>query len=535
MIFRVSLILFVFFQASLFAQEVEVFDIVIKEITLEDAPEIQSFIIGNHNGKWLMIGGRTDGLHRRQPWAAFQPDGKNLYAYVIDPAANEVKSTTLTGLSTSIQEQLQSTNMEFEQLEGMLYAIGGYGYSHTENDHITFPYLCAIELDGLINAILNEQNIAPYFRQIEDNRLRVTGGYLDYLDQTFYLAGGQNFDGRYNPMGPTHGPGFFQEYTDAIRMFSINDDGTNLSISDYEYWADTANLHRRDYNMVAQIFPNGDSGFTMFSGVFQHDQNLPWLNTVDVTPEGHTLRSGFNQYLNQYHCAHLPIYDDNNNAMHTIFFGGIGRYTLDENDQLVDDPDVPFVKTISQVTRYSDNTMKESKIGEMDGFLGSGSEFMEAGNALFFDNQGILKLSSIVSDTTLVGYIFGGIESTAENIFFTNTGTQSKASSRLFEVYITKDIPTSIEIMNGDRYFKTRLYPNPASNRASLEFSTPDLSDVNIELIDINGRLLSSLHQGKSSSNTISFDTKSLPNGSYIVRLSNDQFKKELKLNVAHD
>ena len=90
--------------------------------------------------------------------------------------------------------------------------------------------------------------------------MAVTGGYLGLLNDEFYLVGGQRFMGRYNPMGPDFGPGFIQEYTNAIRRFRIADDGTErYAITDYEETVDTAELHRRDYNLVPQIFPNGES------------------------------------------------------------------------------------------------------------------------------------------------------------------------------------------------------------------------------------------------------------------------------------
>ena len=55
------------------------------------------------------------------------------------------------------------------------------------------------------------------------------------------------------------------------------------------------------------------------------------------------------------------IYDEPNDAMQTIFFGGMARYTLDTLGNLMDDTNVPFVKTISKVVRLSDSTMAETK------------------------------------------------------------------------------------------------------------------------------------------------------------------------------
>lgn len=238
--------------------------------------------------------------------------------------------------------------MEFRQIGNTLYIVGGYGYSATAGNHITHPYLVAVDVAGVINAVIDNQPFPPHFRQTEDARIQVTGGYLDWLNGYFYLAGGQKFIGRYNPMGPDHGPGFFQEYTNEIRRFEIQDNGSTLAITNYEDWRDTQHLHRRDYNMIPQIFPDGNYGFTMFSGVFQYDQDIPWLNTVDVDSTGFSVNNTFNQYLNQYHTAHLPLYDATENSMYSIFFGGMSRYQVDQQTGfLIDDPAVPFVKTIT--------------------------------------------------------------------------------------------------------------------------------------------------------------------------------------------
>lgn len=517
---------------SVQSQTLEEFDISIEEITIECIPGLQSYVVGTYDNKWLFIGGRTDGLHQRQPFAAFQAADNNVMAYVVDPVENECYSASLSALPQSMYEQLQSTNMEYEQRDNMLYITGGYGYSATENDHHTYPNLCAVTVPDLMNAIIDGESITPFFRQITDARLQVTGGYLDRLGDTYYLAGGQQFEGRYNPMGPTHGQGFYQDYTDAIKKFEIVDDGTNLSIANYSEWVDSVNLHRRDYNMSPQIFPNGEHGFTLFSGVFQHDADLPWLNTVDLVDTGYTPRNDFNQYLNQYHSAHLPIWDGTNQAMHTVFFGGISRYTLDENDQLVDDPDVPFVNTISKIVRLSDNSMEESKIGEMPGLLGSGAEFIPIENTAWYDEQAILLLSAIPAEKVLIGYVVGGIESSAPNIFRSNTGTQSDASTRVFEVYLYRGAPSSVEIMNGEHYFNANIYPNPAHGSAELSFSIPDENEVWVELYDTQGKLIRSLFEGIAHESTLKIATNDLDSGIYVVKLRTAQYERELKLSV---
>jgi hypothetical protein len=311
------------------------------------------------------------------------------------------------------------------------------------------------------------------------------------MQGTYYLAGGQKFMGRYNPMGPSHGPGFEQEYTDAIRRFNISDNGTDLFISNFSEWTSAQHLHRRDYNAVPQVFPDGRTGFTMFSGVFQPDVDLPWLNTVDVDSTGYSVNNQFSQLLNQYHTAHLPVYDASVNAMHTVFFGGIGRYYVDSATGLLkDDPNVPFVRTISRVTRYSNGTMDEVKTGDMPGLMGSGAEFVPLSDADFYDENGILQLQQ-TPDSMLVGHIIGGIHSTAPNIFFTNTGTESTASARLYRVYLVKGTTT------GETFPETvstgltlNVTPNPVTDDAVIGIELMEKSKVSIRVTDSFGRLL---------------------------------------------
>ena len=413
----------------------------IEPLTITDAPGIQSYSWGKtSDGKWIIVGGRIEGLHKMRPFEAFRQNENNKNVILIDSENNKTWNADLSVLPSSIFEQLQATNQEFHQRGNTLYVIGGYGYSDTVQDHITYGNLIAIDIDGLANAIINKTSIISFFRQISDDNLAVTGGQLGFLNDEFYLCGGQYFGGRYNPMGPNHGPGFIQEYTDEIRKFKINDDGINLSIANYSSKKDTENLHRRDYNMVPQIFPNGEQGFTMFSGVFQHNVNLPWLNSVDVTTTGYKVNNEFKQHLSQYHSAQVPMFDSENKEMYTIFFGGMSQFQFNENDDLVQDDDVPFVKTISVVIRYEDGTMLEKDLGaKMPGFLGSGAEFISVLNQNIYLENGIVNFNKLKKGNNLVGYIYGGIESTQANIFFNNNGNQSKASSKVFKVYVYKN------------------------------------------------------------------------------------------------
>ena len=434
---RILKIIFIAFALSCNAQTTP-FQVVIEPVSISGLGGLQAFAWGQHNGKWLIIGGRTDGLHRRQPFAAFNHEGHNNQLIVVDPAAGQKWSAPLSSLPVDLQEQLSSTNMEFYQEGDYLYLAGGYGYSNSYGDHVTYPYLSAVKVSEVINSIINGTSFVTNFRQLSDTLFGVTGGYLNKINNTFYLTGGQVFMGRYNPMGPNHGPGFIQEYTNSIRKFLISDNGEELSVTHFPEIIDSKNLHRRDLNVVPQIMPTGQEGLTAFSGVFQVGADLPFLNCVNIDSAGYSVNNSFTQYYNHYHCAHIPLYSALNNEMHTMFFGGIAQY-YDSLGTPVQDKNVPFVKTIARVTRDADGKMAEHKLPvEMPSLLGASSEFIPVENLPKYNNE-VLKLDDFSADKTLVGYIFGGISSSDANIFFSNGGTQSSASSQIFKVYIIKD------------------------------------------------------------------------------------------------
>jgi hypothetical protein len=512
----------IFLSLSVFSQTTP-FNIYIEPMNISGLGGLQAYAFGQHNGKWLVVGGRLDGLHRRQPFAAFDLAGHNNQLIVVDPVAQQKWSAPLSSLPISLQEQLSSTNMEFFQEGDYLYLLGGYGYSNTSADHITYPNLSAIKVPDVINAVINGSSFTSYFRQITDTMFAVTGGYLNKINNTFYLTGGQKFIGRYNPMGPTHGPGFIQEYTNASRKFTISDNGVTLSVTHLPAIVDATNLHRRDYNVVPQIMPTGQEGLTAFSGVFQTGADLPFLNCVNIDSTGHSVNNAFSQYYNHYHCAHIPLYSASNNEMHTIFFGGIAQY-YDSLGVLVQDNNVPFVKTIARVTRYANGSMAEYKLPiEMPALLGAGSEFIPKTDIPRFNNE-VLKLDDFTTDSTFVGYIYGGISSTAANIFFTNTGTQSSASSQIFKVYVIKNSTTDIHDLNKQSIgtLKVQVFPNPNDGNFVVKFNLSKIAETKISIHSVDGkkieeRVLTHLVLGE---NTFQRKIKNLDlGGTYILTI----------------
>ncbi len=485
---RLITILFLFFIGGISAQE-SPFQVYLEPLAIPDVGGLQVFAHGQHDGKWLVLGGRLDGLHERQPFTAFDAAGMNNQITVIDPVNKQKWTAPLTSLPVGIQEQLSSTNMQFQQTEDMLYFIGGYGYSATASNHVTYNKLTAINVPATIEAVINGTSFTAFFRQISDPQFAVTGGYLEMVYNTYYLVGGNKFDGRYNPSNMAT---FTQEYTNQIRKFKINDNGTTLSVTHLPAITDAENLHRRDYNVVPQIMPNGEQGLTAFSGVFQVTADLPFLNCVNIDSSGYAVQDSFSQYYNHYHCAVLPLYSQSTNEMHSVFFGGIAQY-FDDNGTLTEDNSVPFVKTIARVTRDAAGNMAEFKLPvEMPALLGAGSEFIPNEELEYYDNE-VLNFDELEEDTTFVGYIYGGINSSLPNIFFINNGTQSSASKQIFKVSVIKNINVGIDELNTQSTdnFRMQVYPNPNEGEFIVRFNVAKQNDVQISIYTLNGQLIS--------------------------------------------
>lgn len=499
------------------------FSVAVHPFTIDGFDGVQSFVSATHDDHILIIGGRKDGLHQRQPFASFLASGNNTTIHLLHPETGGYWSAGVEALPEPLQEQLQSTNMQFHQVGDQLIITGGYGFSPSMNDHITYAMLTVVDVPTLANALLNDGDIAPAFQYVPDFRMAVTGGYLQHLQDTFYLVGGHRFTGRYNPH---NGPSFEQEYTNAIRRFTIENITSDPAIGFYEAWTDEMNLHRRDYNLVKQVFPGDQLGMTAFSGVFQHAADLPFLNSVDITGAGYTVNNDFEQHLNHYHCGTAPIYDTTTGDMHTLFFGGMSQFYLDAEGELREDQEVPFVPTIGRVTRYADGSMTEERVGELPALLGAGSEFIPVGYA-YEDSEDIQVLNlPDAGDSLFIGYLVGGIESTQPNIFFINNGTQSVATNSLFRVYLKPEgISSNQEVAAQPKLQALQLSPNPAVSQLQLSFVLEQATTVLATLVDYQGKIIRQVDLGYLSegSQTTILAIEDLPAGAYLLNLTAGQ------------
>jgi hypothetical protein len=285
------------------------------------------------------------------------------------------------------------------------------------------------------------------------------------------------------------GPSFTQSYTNQIRKFKIAPNIGPLAISDYEAITDPIHLRRRDYNLVPQIFPDGSEGYMISSGVFQIDADLPFLYPVDITREGYIPRTEFNQYLSNYHGPKIAIHDSEYKQTHAIFFGGMSQYYY-ENNELIRDDKVPFTKGISRVTRYENNGFVEYPLPiEMPELQGASAEFIPNLNLPMYSN-GVVKISEVKQEETLLGHIVGGIFSQSRNPFVENQISNTKADNTIFAVRLIKSPITAIPKIDGNNPFEITVFPNPIHKKFTVGYQLDHISTTRYFLINSKGSII---------------------------------------------
>jgi hypothetical protein len=500
----------------------ENFSIHVNPAFMPGIPNLHSGSFARYNNLWIFAGGRVNGLHGFFGPLAFPLSEANNAIWVYDPVTHQSWNTSLLSLPDSVREPIASSNMQFTQNDSMLYMVGGYGWKNDTSDFVTFPTLTAIHLPGIISVAQNGGNPADHIRTYRDYRLAVCGGEMEKIDSVYHLVFGHKFEGIYSRLQT--GGVFLQKYTYQVRTFTITDNGQQLGIDHYQSITDSLNFRRRDYNLVPQIFPNAQFGLTAFAGVFQPGIDLPYHTSTDIVLGAATHNSSFNQNLSQYTCATLPIFDQTGNQMHTIFFGGMSKFFPDTNGTLMMDTLVPFVKTISRVTRDANGNMTEFALPEvLPELMGSNARFVPLSSTTLL-NEKIVDLNAI-SGNTLVGYIVNGITSPAANISSSDPSL-SWATSLVLEVYIDKTITSApLRVQEPWRF---SVSPNPSKNgRVQLQFEGEGRQVLSIEVFDKTGRKVmedQSIRLNQQGRKNLTLDLGTPAAGLYYIRATGPQF-----------
>ncbi len=518
---------------SLYGQSGFPFSIELDSFSINGLDGVQSFAKAQSDGKWLILTGRTNGVHPPQPPFAFETKDENKLIYVVDPIQKKVWQSDLVSLPMSIQEQMKSTNAEFYQNGDTLYIVGGYGYSSTLQLHVTYPFVTAINVTGLVTAIMDEQeDIAPFFKQGRSPYMQVTGAQLGKIGETYYLVGGQKFTGLYNP---NNGVSFSQAYTKSIRKFKLGLQADTVAIYDIEEITDENSFRRRDYNLVPQVFPDGEFGYMLSSGVFQKNLNLPYLSPTDIRANNYQHRSGFEQYLSHYHSAKFGAYDSDTKKMYSVFLGGMAQYYYEDNT-LIQNDSVPFVKTISVIIRDSlDSLYEVGLVDEMPRLTGSNAEIFY-NKSLPFIHDHIVDLSSINEDTILVGYIFGGIVSQERNPFALSHNLASIASNQIYKLKIIRTIVGTHSLIHKKDKFDFTILANPIVGRVlNVKLLKKIHGVIHVDILSQDGKILLSQKQPIDNQSIIHvFLPKEIPSGVYFIQLAQKNEFAKAKTFIVH-
>ncbi len=419
---------------------------------------IHSNVFAVHKDQWLLLGGRTNGMHSFDPGNNnFPPSAQNIVVYVVDSSTGTVWSRSLgdpgSGLSQHQIDLLSVTSAQFYHTHDTLYITGGYGVDTATGEFSTKDVLTAIDVKGLINWVTDptSHHTAAYFiRFLSDPIFQVTGGYMaEGQAGLTLLMFGQNFTGFYHDS--SNGV-----YTELVRRFKIHDDGKTLWISkkSSKPHSPNPNYRRRDLNIVPIIHTLYDiplPGFMAYSGVFTEAGGIwtvPVLFSYDGKPSmvNPSSPKAFKQGMNNYTSATAQIFYDHNGKMYTTMFGGIS-YGYFQNGVFTTDLEFPFINQVTTISFDGKGLYKQflmdveypviPSTGSNPGnplLFGAGAMFIPSRELSSYGN-GVLRLNSVKKPDTLLGYIVGGIQSTVPN---TSVPSDSAASPYVFRVTITK-------------------------------------------------------------------------------------------------
>ncbi|MGC1481107.1 MAG: hypothetical protein WA771_11425 [Chthoniobacterales bacterium] len=391
-------------------------------------PTLQGFADGQIDNEWVVLAGRTNGLHdfTNDGLINFPPAAQNRTIWVIDPVSKQTWSRDLddatSGLSAAQIDSLSTTAPQVAQQGDTLYVIGGYGYDTGLAAFQTYPTLTALNLPDVISWVkTGSPTLASTVLQTTDEFLRVTGGELFLLGGRAQLVFGQDFAGGYTP-------GSNGDYTKQVRTFQINLSAGSVSISLPSAEAPRPEYRRRDLNVVPIMQGSAalgyDTGLVALSGVFTPSFGI-WTVPVEITANGATYMANpldagtFRQGMNSYRSASISLFSPSLDQTQNLLLGGISvQYFDSATGMIATDPNIPFINGITAVIRDGNGNYSQTYLGEFPSIpnpangnapflLGAEADFFPLPGISDFGN-GVLNADAITTPTT-IGYIYGGI------------------------------------------------------------------------------------------------------------------------------
>lgn len=457
-------------------------------------PTLQSFSVGQTKlGEWVMIGGRTSGLHKftDNGLVNFPPSKQNDMIWVYDPVQDKSWSRPLSesGLSADQQLSLSTNNAQQFQRGNVMFRVGGYVYDKVNKSFETRNRLSAIKLNSLVNWTKGKTKQLP-----QNSVLSVAGEPMQVEGKPTYLfavTGGELLKGR-NPnqallifgqdFAGAYTTGVTGLYTSQVRSFDINYKPRTKELSyilNSVSKSDPNQFGRRDLNVVTQLHRDDKGELvqkgTALAGVFYKGLGV-WTVPVEIdlltgqpTMPAANDPATFKQAVNQYTAANVGVFSRCENNQTNLVFGGISAviqapsglsYYVNLDNESNQPFPYPFTSQIAAFTSTADGRWKQSLAGSFPIINDSEGDPLTFGASSVYvpidkgqDPQrvryladGVLNLDRLRRNgqsgtPVLVGYVVGGIASQVSNNFddlSTYGGTNyTHASGEIFQVLIT--------------------------------------------------------------------------------------------------
>ncbi len=284
----------------------------------------------------------------------------------------------------------------------------------------------------------------------------VAGGGMEKIGDTYVLVFGQDFEGLYSVNAGDYGKWpVSQVYVEAVTTLWINPPTATTPLSAATLYQaqqnpsdSTSQWHRRDLNVVPGLATDGKGlQVQALGGVFVPGSDSAYRQPLSIALNNSvpsvTLHN-YQQYMSQYECAVVPLYNRTTNTLTDVLLGGISLYYVDDKTgKLKVDSGLPFITHLTALSRSSAGDWSEFYrvapilIEGKPARVGTDAQFMRHPKVATSDN-GVIWLDAITT-RTLVGWMYGGIQATGPSPG-TGSGT-SNASAQLFEIWIDPAAP----------------------------------------------------------------------------------------------
>jgi hypothetical protein len=430
------------------------FSIQIEQANFSLPSGLQSYVLGTHDGKWLLLAGRINGLHGFNGGNNnFPADTQNTTVFVVDPKLQTVTTRALTstgsGLTSNQIDLLSVTGAQSYQSGNTLYMSGGYGIDSATSNFTTKAVLTAIDVPGLIHWVIKpskHETAAQHIRQTFDPMFQITGGVMmEASSHNALLMFGQDFESTNLFTDGT--------YSMQVRQFRIIDSGKHLFSVAQTAQAPDPNYRRANLNVVP-IVERGRPSFVAFSGAFTTNNGI-WTVPVEISRKGiatmanPTNATTFAQGMNNWTCPTLELYSSKAGDSYTVLMGGIS-YGFFSSGTFQTDAELPFINQVTTIKRdrngvFSQYLMNAEYPVILSTASNPGNPLLFGANATFIPvdglpmyRNGVLRYDALGTNSVMVGYIVGGIQSTLPD---TNVESDSAASPFIFKVTLVPTPP----------------------------------------------------------------------------------------------